>query len=128
VDWLDLIRYSADSTIRSIIMGMKDRLLLRREPKSQPSPYQRSPVKKKVTPELVNARPAHLEDSYSIFDDSRQIDQIFASLRKKLFEIPTRSALRRVAERVVKLYSARAAKPRKVEATSFSNRSVITAG
>ena len=85
VEWFDLIRYSADSTIRSI-MGMKDRLLLRRAPKEPAPAYQRTAVKKAMATELVHSRPAHLEESYGIFEDTRQIDQIFTSLRKKLFE------------------------------------------
>lgn len=85
MDWFDLIRYSTGSTIRSI-MGMKDRLLLRRAPKLKASAYERTATKMSPARELVHPRPAHLEESYGIFEDHRQIDQIFAALRKKLFE------------------------------------------
>lgn len=79
--WIEMLRYSADSAIRSV-MGMKDRLLLRRLPNTVKTSYER---KAKAT-EIVHARPAHLEDRYGIVDDSKVIDALFASLRQKLFE------------------------------------------
>lgn len=81
--WLDLVRYSADSALRSV-MGMRPRMWVRRskENKSSSTAYQRT----REVPELVHARPAHLEDRYGVVDDKKQLDAIFAGLRDKLFE------------------------------------------
>lgn len=93
MNWIDLIRYSADSALRSV-MGMRPRFWLRRAARSRDlnpaksksasssSAYQRTREK----PELVHDRPAHLEDRYGVLEDKKQLDVIFANFREKLFE------------------------------------------
>ena len=79
MNWIDMILHTADSAIRSI-MGMRDRVVVRR---TLPGP-ERKELRKSVSP-LVHSRPAQMEDRWGVLDNSKEVDAIFSSLKKKLF-------------------------------------------
>ena len=86
MNWIEMIFHTADGALRSV-MGMRDRLVVRRAPRDLPQAYdRRTPRKPKLPAPLVHSRPPQMEDRWGVLEDPKAVDAIFSTLKGKLFE------------------------------------------
>lgn len=85
MNWIDMVFHTADSALRAV-MGMRDRLVVRRTPRHERIAYDRKDSRKSAAPALVQQRPPQMEDQWGVLEDTKHVDAIFTGLKKKLFE------------------------------------------
>ena len=89
MEWVEMLRHSADSALRSV-MGMRPRFILLRRGLDRvrnlatkpPRPVSKAARAPAV---LVKDRPIHFEERYAVAENARVIDEAFGGLRRKLF-------------------------------------------
>jgi hypothetical protein len=94
LNWLEIIRYAADSTLKSV-MGMKPSFLIKRsatESLNTSMERRNTPniTKQRIvgaTKELVKPRPPGLEERYALCDSNQKVEDSFRRLRELLFEV-----------------------------------------
>ncbi|MCX6125942.1 MAG: hypothetical protein NTV34_14515 [Proteobacteria bacterium] len=90
MEWVELLRHSADSALRSL-MGMSPRFILLRRGLGRVRPLSTKAVPSasktglRAPAVLVKDRPVHFEERYAVANSAREIDEAFGCLRKKLF-------------------------------------------